>query len=424
MAATECTLGGHLDSPHDLRCVLSNMLSDPQLNSLCDVTLIVQGQRFPAHRAVLAAVSRVFRAMFTNSMKERDADEIVLSSLDARAWRMAMHYIYHAQLDLDDEHTALLLLGTARMYQLERLEIFVENFLVSCVKVSNSFSLLQEAERYDLHELEGACYRKIEEDFESIALSPAFLKCPYQLVLKLIPSGRLVIKSEMFVFESVMRWIEACTEERMEYLGTLLPMVRLSRLSDMELRKAARHTIAQKCPKFKEQAFDRLISNHCDRATEKVLSSCCHLKPRRRDSCVFTFAHMQRGMTKISPADEEEVVRTPWAMDDSGQFLWRLKIYPRGYSKAKGQYLSMYVQGRSACKSEKLDVTAKFDIFLMNRRDHALTISFSSQHHFDEVSDHWGFHRFLQLPQLLNPACGFLDEDTDSVLLGANLYLP
>jgi len=84
----------------------------------------------------------------------------------------------------------------------------------------------------------------------------------------------------------------------------------------------------------------------------------------------------------------------------------------------------MYVQGRSAVKSEKLDVYARFDIFLTNRKDPCSTISFSSQHHFNDASDHWGFHRFLQLPQLLDPAAGFLDDESDSVLLGANLYLP
>lgn len=424
MVTKGCTLGGHLDSPNDLRSILGSMLSDPQLGSLCDVVIIVGGERFPAHRAVLAAVSKVFKAMFTNSMKERNADEIVLSSLDPKSWKMAMQYIYHAQVDIDNEETALLLLSSARMYQLEKLEKFVESFLISSLRVRNCFSLLGEAERYDLEALKAACYRTMEEQFGTMAASPAFLSCPYSVLAKLIPSGNLVIKSEMFVFEAVMRWVGCMEGERIEHLDNLLGMIRLDRLSETELKQAGRNVLAQKSKKFKEEAFERLIYTSHDLRTESIISSGSHLKSRKRDGRVFTFSHVQRGMTVSSPADEEEVVRTPWSIDEEGRYLWRLKIYPRGYSKAKGQYLSMYVQGRSAVKSEKLDVFGRFDIFLMNRKDSSATISFSSQHHFSEASDHWGFHRFLQLPQLMNAEQGFLDEESDSVLLGANLYLP
>lgn len=417
-----CTLGGHLDSPTDLRDVLGSMLSDPQLHSLCDVVLIVQGERFMAHRAVLAAASCVFKAMFTNCMKERDAPEIVLSSVDKSAWRMVMQYIYNAQVDLNADDDALVLLSTARMYQLERLETFVETFLIGRVDVTNALRLVSVAEQYELRRLRGECFATMERDFEAMALSPAFICCPEHVVTRLLSSSELVLKSEMMVFEAAIRWINVSNEQRKKELDKMLSIVRLERLSEAEVKQAARDPLAQTSTWFRERVFQRLIHAGGDSTTETALGGRSHLKSRRRDAPVFTFAHTQRGMTKIPQADQEEVVRTPWSLDDTGKQLWRLKIYPKGYSKAKGHYLSMYVQARSAVKSEVLDVVARFDIFLVNRNEEGSTVSFSSHHHFRDTSDHWGFHRFLQLSQLTDLNLGYLDEESDSVIVGANLY--
>lgn len=416
-----CTLGGHLDSPTDLRNVLGTMISDPQLHSLCDVVLIVQDERFMAHRAVLAAASCVFKAMFTNCMKERDAPEITLSSVDKHAWRMVMQYIYNAQVDLESDEDALLLLSTARMYQLERLESFVETFLVGRVGIANALRLVDAAERYELQQLQGVCFATMEREFESLALSPAFLCCPIHVVTQWLSSKQLVLKSEIMVFEAIAQWTSA-DAQRKAHIEKLLSLINLNRLSDAEVKEVAQHRTVEGCWRFRERIFERLISSSADMMTDHVLKGRTHLKTRRRDANVFTFAHTQRGMTKMQHPDEEEVVRTPWSMDATGEHVWRLKIYPSGYSRARGQYLSMYVQGRSTDKAKPLDLSAKFDIFLVNQKEEGAVVTFSSQHHFQENSDHWGFHRFLQLSQLVNPSLGYIDEASDSVVVGANLY--
>lgn len=420
---TSCTLGGHLDSPKDTRDVLSAMLSDPQLHSLCDVVLLVQDERFMAHRAVLAAASCVFKAMFTNCMKERDAHEIVLSCVSKHAWRMVMQYIYSAQVNLDNDDDALVLLSTARMYQLERLESFVETFLIQRIQMTNALLLMEAAERYDLHRLRDGCFAEMEQNFEAIMMSPAFLCCPIHVVSRLLSSDTLIVKSEMVVFDAALKWV--CAEnqtERKEHLDLLMSTVCLDRMTDAEVKIAARHQVLQNNPRFRDRVFERLVMNNADPSIDTILNGRSHLKCRRRDAIVFTFAHIQKPIGHIPQADAEEIVRTPWKVDHTGKRLWRLKIYPQGYNKARGQYLSMYVQGCSMNGADRLDVSARFDIFLINQREEGMTVSFSSVHHFRDTNDHWGFHRFLQLSQLMDSDAGFRDADTDSVIVGANLY--
>lgn len=422
MVSKGYSLGGHLDSPGDLRGILSTMLADKQLEGLCDVVLIVGKERFPAHKAVLAAASRVFRAMFTSDMKERYANEIALTSVDPNSWRIAMQFIYTAQIDIADEDTALLLLASARMYHLVTLEKFVESFLISQLTVCNCFELLGHAEQYDLVELKTACERNMEDRFEEMSLSPAFMQCPLELLSKLVQSGNLVIKSESAVFDAVTKWVQANEKSRMSELDRLLDMVRLSEMSESELALAAKNPVACRSLKFRTALLESMLQRRGDiDGIERLLSTGSHLKARKRKDRPFTFAHLLRGVSGGSAADDGEVVRTPWSADSTGRHIWRLKIYPRGYLKAKDEFLSMYVQGRSAFKGHELDVHARFDIFLINRKDGSGTISFSSQHHFTSGSDHWGFHRYIPLPRLTDPSEGFISEDTDSILLGANV---
>lgn len=419
---SSCTLEGHLNCPDELRDVLETMISDPQLHSLCDVALIVQDERFMAHKAVLAAASPVFKAMFTNCMKERDSQEIVLSCVRKDAWRMVMQYIYNAQVNMDDENDALALLSTARMYQLERLESLVEVFLMEQAEPKNALLLLNAAMTYDLQRLADVCFTVMAMEFEMIRLSPAFLGCPIDIVARLLSYNSLMVKSELTVFETVIRWV--CVgegNERKSHLERLLSLIRLERLTDIEVKTVARHELAQSSERFRERIFKRLVMDNNDVINMGTVGK-SHLKLRRRDSTVFTFTHMQRPIGNVPQADMEEVVRTPWCADQSGTRVWRLKIYPHGYHKAKGQFLSMYIQGRSTFASEQLDVVALFDIFLINRLDEAMTILFSSTHHFRDTNDHWGFHRFLQLPQLLDHEAGFFDTETDSIIVGATIY--
>ena len=68
--------------------------------NLADVVLVVEGERFPAHRGVLAAQSEYFRGLFLSGMQGARSEGGVqeIEQVSAGAFRVVLRYLYTAQL--------------------------------------------------------------------------------------------------------------------------------------------------------------------------------------------------------------------------------------------------------------------------------------------------------------------------------------
>ena len=77
---------------------LGNLLADGLLS---DVVLRVGDQNFPVHRAILAARSPVFRAMFTSNMKESVAEEIQIEDMEPDVMEELLRCVYTDQVPVE-----------------------------------------------------------------------------------------------------------------------------------------------------------------------------------------------------------------------------------------------------------------------------------------------------------------------------------
>ncbi|GFS75541.1 TD and POZ domain-containing protein 3 [Nephila pilipes] len=75
----------------DLKKSLASLYKD---GILCDTNLCTSTETFPAHIVVLSAVSPVFKAIFTNDMKEKSTGCVEISDLDADTVRLMLQYMY------------------------------------------------------------------------------------------------------------------------------------------------------------------------------------------------------------------------------------------------------------------------------------------------------------------------------------------
>ncbi|XP_059109542.1 speckle-type POZ protein-like [Peromyscus eremicus] len=130
------------------RCTLADELGELWENSqFTDCSLVVAGQEFRAHKAILAARSPVFRAMFQHDMEESRKNRVEIPDLEPQVFKAMMGFIYTGKApDLDSMADAVL--AAADKYGLERLKVMCEDALCRDLSVENAAHTLFLA---DLH---------------------------------------------------------------------------------------------------------------------------------------------------------------------------------------------------------------------------------------------------------------------------------
>lgn len=68
--------------------------------TLADVTFVVEGQKFYAHRIALLASSDAFRAMFNSGYKEKEARQIQIPNIMWTVFEAMMQYTYTGQVQI------------------------------------------------------------------------------------------------------------------------------------------------------------------------------------------------------------------------------------------------------------------------------------------------------------------------------------
>ncbi|CAN6452809.1 unnamed protein product [Victoria cruziana] len=136
-----------------------------------DVSFIIDGETFAAHKLVLAARSPVFRAQLFGPMKDQNTTDIEIEDMQAPVFKALLHFIYWdslpnmEELGVESQCASTLmaqhLLAAADRYGIERLRRLCEAMLCEKVCINTVATTLALAEQHHCIQLKEVCLKFI-----------------------------------------------------------------------------------------------------------------------------------------------------------------------------------------------------------------------------------------------------------------------
>lgn len=197
-----------------------------------DVTFVVQGSRFPAHRVLLAARSEYFRALLYGGLSESKQEEISLD-VPVVAFRTLLKYIYSGRMSLNalKDDNILDTLGLADHFGFTELQLAISEYLVNILSVSNCCAILDAAALYNLEHLTQVCYTFIDRNAKDLLAHPNFLQVSKQSLCGIL-SRDSFFAPEVDIFLVVKEWCRNNEDE-----ANIQDVVQHVRLSLMKLEQ-------------------------------------------------------------------------------------------------------------------------------------------------------------------------------------------
>lgn len=149
---------------------------------LSDVTLVLDGGEVKAHKAILAARSPVFKAMFSHDMVETKSNRVEILDVKVDAMEEVLKFLYTGEASLkptacedqmqseskshNTHEYAIRVLYAASKYQLEDLKFICETYLIDILSIESFYDTLVATECYQMPDLRSHITRfLIEESF-------------------------------------------------------------------------------------------------------------------------------------------------------------------------------------------------------------------------------------------------------------------
>lgn len=198
-----------------------------------DVTFVVEGSKFFAHRVILAARSEYFRALLYGGMRETNpATEIEVKDTTAPAFDALLKYVYTGKMFLGDykEDTILELLSLAHKYGFLALESALQGYLKAILSIRNVCVIFDAAVLYQMKDLYTTCLSFLDRNAVEVLSTEGFSCLTKSALIEIIKRDSFCAPENQ-IFRAVREWVESADEITETDLREILDKIRLPLIS-------------------------------------------------------------------------------------------------------------------------------------------------------------------------------------------------
>ena len=181
--------------------IIRPLLRQRQTGELCDITLIINGKKFTAHRAILALWSPYFLSMFTCEMREKTLDEIDLTESlvleEDDVFCIVLDYMYTGSLTICVENVEDIL-RISDFLILDDVKEYCRQFYLDLgnLDLGNCLRVRFLSETHNLPDVCNACQKMIESRFHDYLIYHRdIMELPPQSFFQILEDPRNVVHS-------------------------------------------------------------------------------------------------------------------------------------------------------------------------------------------------------------------------------------
>ncbi|KAG8467236.1 hypothetical protein KFE25_000552 [Diacronema lutheri] len=427
--------------------------------SLSDVRLHVglgptpPSRTFACHRAILAASSTYFKAIFTSRCKETGMGDVTLQDVDPTVFEEIVRLCYGGPVRLDRTNVVRLM-QSAEFYGISDLRDSCTAFFQQALSVEVYYELLDLAMTIRCDSAQQLCIRALAKDFSTAIDHAAFQRISGESLKAMLQDEALSVPREEEVLRALVTWLEqpahgasasgagadaeasAGDEPRARAaqstlqphdLDELLQLVRWPWLSSRVLC-----AVQDDHPCLTHgRALDRLLLQalrfHALPAEQRAALAAESTQYQPRPGLVqlgellpdglmtdMTFVWNVHGFASLTC---ESIYSPPISVNGN---RWSIFMWPRRRSPQNGketEWVSIYLNSVDV-KSGLVDKlpSCAFELTVKNYKSSSLSITREYEHAFDSQEVDWGLSRFVQCSSITDPAAGFLNGGTLTIV--------